>query len=387
MGFEKPSSIQEMALPYIIQRPKENLIAQAQSGSGKTVAFCLGLLEKVDTMQPQPQALILVPTRELAIQCLEKTLLPMAGAMVPPLRVMLALGGTTLARGQKIMDHVVIGTPGKMEDWMRRGALSTRAIRVFVLDEADQMLAMGSFPEDCQRIRKYISQPHQSLLFSATFTDEVVEFAKRIIPPPINEIRLKSDEELVLAEITQLWLDLRAAHHSARMERLQELYGMLEMGQSIVFCHTKRGCDEVAYTLQREGFMCSNLHGDLRGDERDDCMKAFRDGLSKVLITTNVLARGVDVPAVTLVVNYDMPYLGRSKDPDYESYLHRIGRTGRFGRKGVAINFVQDNDAYSVLEQIERHFSPSKQMIRRAPDDMEELTNLVGDILSSGRVA
>ncbi|CAM9759641.1 unnamed protein product [Chrysoparadoxa australica] len=382
MGFHKPSSIQEMALPMVLKDPPENLIAQAQSGSGKTVAFCLGMLYRIDPTKNVPQAVVITPTRELAVQCYEQTLLPMAQHIEPPLRVMLGLRGTNIERGKKVTEQIVVGTPGKMEEWIRRRMLDTNGIKVFVLDEADQMLDLGGFADQCRKIKKCISVPHQSLLFSATFPQGVVDFARTIIRPPINEIRLASDEELVLEEITQLWIDLRSKTDRARVELLQDLYELLEMGQSIIFCRTRAETDRITATLQRSGFNCSNLHSKLEPAERDECMASFRSGKNKVLITTNVLARGVDVPAVSLVINYDMPTLERSSEPDFETYLHRIGRTGRFGRRGVAINFVETDQSLRVMEAIEKHFSPHKPMIIPAPADVEELEGIVGQKLS-----
>mmetsp|Transcript_9372 Transcript_9372/g.14123 ORF Transcript_9372/g.14123 Transcript_9372/m.14123 type:complete len:462 (-) Transcript_9372:74-1459(-) len=380
MGFEKPSSIQEMALPLILKEPRENLIAQAQSGSGKTVAFCLGMLSQIDTSKKCTQAMVLTPTRELAVQCVTQTLLPMAKYLDPSLTVMLALAGTKIMRGAQINDHIVVGTPGTVEMFLKKRSLNVNSIKIFILDEADQMLD-DSFGGTIQKIKSYIIMPHQSLLFSATFPPSVIEFAKEIILPPINEIRLASDEELVLEEITQLWVDLRSTSLN-RTELLKDLYTLLQMGQSIVFCSSKRSCNDVTKALQEVNFSCSNLHGNLEGYERDICMEDFRLGKKKVLITTNVLARGVDIPAVTLVVNYDMPELHYSSTADFESYLHRIGRTGRFGRSGVVINLVHNEISYQLLKEIENHFSPSKKMIKPAPTDVEELEELVSKVFS-----
>jgi ATP-dependent RNA helicase DDX19/DBP5 len=217
------------------------------------------------------------------------------------------------------------------------------------------------------------------LLFSATFPPDVKDFATKLIKGPINTIYVKSDEALVLDVITQLWIDLRPEHRAdARISLLKDLYDLLEMGQSIIFCRTRNEADIIQETLTQSGFKCSNLHSGLKGLDRDECMEAFRVGKNKVLITTNVLARGVDIPAVSLVVNYDMPVTHeRPPEPDSETYLHRIGRTGRFGRKGLAINLIHDQESYQILKSIERHFSPEVEMITEAPADIEALEELL----------
>ncbi|CAM9753508.1 unnamed protein product, partial [Phaeothamnion confervicola] len=392
LQFVRPSAIQEHALPAMLKEPPENLIAQAQSGSGKTAAFCLGLLFRMDTTLPVTQAIVIAPTRELAVQCADETLRPMARHFQPPLTVAMALSGGSAARsGGGRSGHVVVGTPGTIENWMKKRLLDLRNIRVFVLDEADEMISQDGHRESTTRILRAVGHHPQILLFSATFPPEVHQFALKLVRSPLTSIRLASDTELVLEEIMQLWVDLRGRAEDGRVDFLADLYEMLEMGQSIVFCATKRESDRVCHTLQSRGFTCSNLHGGLEPRDRDGCMADFRSGQNKVLITTNVLSRGVDVPAVSLVVNYDVPVKaagggggysghsgygggrgGPSSDPDYETYLHRIGRTGRFGRQGVAINLVADDNALAVIKAMEAHFSPTKPMICQVQDDVEE---------------
>eukprot|EP00903_Cladosiphon_okamuranus_P012242 g11481.t1 len=381
LGFEKPSAIQEMALPMCLKNPPENLVAQAQSGSGKTAAFCLAGLCRVDTRLNMPQMLVVTPTRELAVQCVQETLLPMAKFMDPPLEVFSALKGIHPPR-DGIRAHVVVGTPGSIVGALDRRKLLLTHCAVFVLDEADAMLEDSGEPtghrSKCIQIKQRYLPPgaHQTLLFSATFPREVKQFGLVLAEAPVNEIGLPDEEDLVLDVITQLWIDLRNTRQS-RLELIQELYDVLEMGQSIIFCKTKSDANKINATLQTQGFTCSILHGDLDGVQRDATMDQFRLGHNKVLLTTNVLARGVDVPAVSLVVNYDIPTLGYSREADPDTYLHRIGRTGRFGRRGVAINLVEDEVAYGVLQAIERHFSPSKPMVLEASTDVEELEKII----------
>ncbi|CBJ33475.1 DEAD box helicase [Ectocarpus siliculosus] len=381
LGFEKPSAIQEMALPMCLRRPPENLLAQAQSGSGKTAAFCLAGLCNVDTRLAMPQMLVVTPTRELAVQCVQETLLPMAKFMEPPLEVFSALKGTHPPR-EGIRAHVVVGTPGSVVAALDKRRLLLTHCATFVLDEADAMLEDSGdstqHRNKCIQIKNRYLPPgqHQTLLFSATFPREVKEFGLQLAQSPVNEISLPDEQDLVLDVITQLWIDLRHTRQS-RLELIQELYDVLEMGQSIIFCRTKREADVINERLQAQGFTCSVLHGSLDGVDRDATMEQFRLGHNKVLLTTNVLSRGVDVPAVSLVVNYDMPTMGYSQDPDPDTYLHRIGRTGRFGRRGVAINLIQDDSTFRVMESIDRHFSPTGSMLRQASTDVEELEKII----------
>eukprot|EP00752_Nemacystus_decipiens_P011688 g10373.t1 len=381
LGFEKPSAIQEMALPLCLMEPPQNLLAQAQSGSGKTAAFCLAGLCRVDTRLGMPQLLIVTPTRELAVQCVQETLVPMAKFMEPPLEVYSALKGVHPPR-EGVRAHVVVGTPGSIVGALDRRKLLLTHCVVFVLDEADAMLedsgeVTGHRSKCIQIKQRYLPPLHQTLLFSATFPREVKQFGLMLAESPVNEITLPDEQDLVLDVITQLWIDLRNTRQS-RLELIQELYDVLEMGQSIIFCRTKEEANQINVTLQTQGFTCSILHGGLDGDQRDETMDQFRLGHNKVLLTTNVLARGVDVPAVSLVVNYDMPTIGYSRfEPDPDTYLHRIGRTGRFGRRGVAINLIEDEDAHGVLQAIDRHFSPANSMIRQASTDVEELEKII----------
>mmetsp|Transcript_12312 Transcript_12312/g.15605 ORF Transcript_12312/g.15605 Transcript_12312/m.15605 type:complete len:558 (+) Transcript_12312:66-1739(+) len=371
MGFDRPSQIQEVALPLILESPPKNLIGQAQSGSGKTVAFTLGMLFRVDVTKHYPQAICVAPTRELANQILSDVIVKMAANM-QGLKCQLALAGIMIPRGEQCSAHVVVGTPGKIEDWIRRGLLDPSGVKVFVLDEADEMICEDGHREQSISIHRKMSPQCQTLFFSATFNEEVFDFAKRIVRNP-NIIKLASDEELVLDVIKQLWIDTRGN----KPEVMGDIYDLLTMGQSIVFVATKIWADTITRMLVEKGFDVATLHGDLDNMERDLLMDEFRQGKRKVLITTNVLARGVDVPAVSLVVNYDIPrtYEGR---PDFENYLHRIGRTGRFGRKGVAINFVDSEEDKRLLEEIANHFSPTRTMIFEAPpDDVEELEKII----------
>jgi len=373
MGFERPSAIQEEALPRILADPPRNLIGQAQSGSGKTAAFVIGMLYRIEIDSPAtPQAICITPTRELAVQIVNKTVKPMAAHMTG-LKVELALAGST---ARKCDAHLIVGTPGKIVDWLKRRTINTKNLKVFVLDEADNMVAEGGHRANSILAKKAMPKKCQSLLFSATFPQEVVEFAKKMVQNPDQILIAAGPEFLVLDVIKQIWIDTQV-YDGGKLAFLSDIYSLLTIGQSIVFVGTKRDADAVHSTLTEEGYSCSLLHGKVENEERDATMEAFRNGESSVLITTNVLARGVDVDNVCLVVNYDVP-IHKDGQPDFETYLHRIGRTGRFGRKGTAINLVSDQQSLQVLAAIEAHFSTGgKEMIQNAPADPEALAEMI----------
>jgi len=374
MGFDKPSAIQEEALPRVLANPPRNLIGQAQSGSGKTAAFVIGMLTRIVVDVPATtQALCVTPTRELAVQIVQNCVTPMARNMAG-LRVRLALAGERVDRGAGINAHMVVGTPGKICDFLKRRTIDPRTIKVFVLDEADDMVSEDGHRANALLIKDRMPATCQSLLFSATFPNEVIDFASKMIKNP-DKILIASDEYLVLDVIKQLWVDCRQ-FEGGKLKFLESIYSIMTIGQSIVFVATRRQADDVCRTLSEGGFVCSLLHGNVENNERDRVMEAFRKGESNVLITTNLLARGVDVDNVCMVVNYDVP-VTKKGDPDFETYLHRIGRTGRFGRKGSAINLISNQNELTVLAAIEAHFSPNKEMISNAEADPEALADSI----------
>ncbi|CAJ1969388.1 unnamed protein product [Cylindrotheca closterium] len=375
MGFDRPSAIQEEALPRILADPPRNLIGQAQSGSGKTAAFTVGMLYRtVVDEPPTTQALCVTPSRELAIQIFEKAVRPMAANMVG-LKIQLAIKGTDIEKGQKLVAHIVIGTPGKIVAWLKNKKINAKTIKVFVLDEADNMVAEGGHRANSLLIKKHMPKYCQSLLFSATFPKDVVQFADKMIYKA-DKILIESEESLVLDIIKQLWIDTRN-YDGGKIEFLADIYSLLTIGQSIIFVATVDNANKVHRSLEENGYTCSVLHGRLLPEERDSTMDDFRMGKSNVLVTTNVLARGVDVDNVCLVINYDPP-LDRDNNPDFETYLHRIGRTGRFGRKGTAISLVDDAKSVDVLAAIESHFSKEgKEMIAQAEADPEALADVI----------
>lgn len=376
MGFDRPSAIQEEALPRILHNPPRNLIGQAQSGSGKTAAFVLGMLYRVKIEEPTTtQALCVTPTRELAVQIFTKAITPMAKYMTG-LKVQLALSGEQVDRGSSVDAHIVIGTPGKVVDWIKRKTIRTDKIKVFVLDEADNMVGEGGFRANSLMIKKKLPPKCQCLLFSATFPNKVIEFASKMIYKPDKILISSGPEFLILDVIKQLWIDTQT-YEGGKLTFLADIYSLMTIGQSIVFVGTKKDADDVHKTLSANGYSCSILHSSVENYDRDATMEAFRKGESNVLITTNVLARGVDVDNVCLVINYDVP-VTKDNEPDYETYLHRIGRTGRFGRKGTAINLVSDQKSIEVLAAIEAYFaSGGKEMIQNVPADPESLAESI----------
>ncbi|CAO2635578.1 ATP-dependent RNA helicase DDX25 [Lemmus lemmus] len=311
MGFNRPSKIQEMALPMMLAHPPQNLIAQSQSGTGKTAAFVLAMLSRVNALELFPQV-----------------------------------------RGTEVTKQIIIGTPGTVLDWcFKRKLIDLTKIRVFVLDEADVMIDTQGFSDQSIRIQRALPSECQMLLFSATFEDSVWQFAERIIPDP-NVIKLRK-EELTLNNIRQYYV--LCENRKDKYQALCNIYGGITIGQAIIFCQTRRNAKWLTVEMMQDGHQVSLLSGELTVEQRASIIQRFRDGKEKVLITTNVCARGIDVKQVTIVVNFDLP-VNQSEEPDYETYLHRIGRTGRFGKKGLAFNMIEV-DKLPLLMKIQDHFS------------------------------
>ncbi|KAG5519678.1 hypothetical protein PMAC_001834 [Pneumocystis sp. 'macacae'] len=372
LKFQKPSKIQEKALPLLLSNPPRNMIGQSQSGTGKTAAFCLTVLSRVDFSRNTTQAICLSPSRELARQTMD-VILEM-GRFTP---VKTAFGiKDSVARNEKITAHVVVGTPGTVLDLITRKSIDIKDIKVFVLDEADNMLDQQNLGAQCMRIKSRLPKMTQIILFSATFPDDVVEFSLRFAPNA-NEIRLKT-EELSLDGIKQLYMDCKDEQH--KYDVLVELYSLLTIGQSIIFVRQRDQADKIAKKMTESGHAVTSLHGALDSNQRDTIMDEFRSGKSKVLITTNVIARGIDISQVNMVVNYDIP-LDHMSRPDPQTYLHRIGRTGRFGRIGVSINFVHDRKSWDEMNAIQQYFG--KSMIKVPTDDPEELEKIIKEALKA----
>jgi len=335
-GFEKPSAIQQRGITPILSG--RDTIAQAQSGTGKTATFCISVLQQIDPKLKEVQALILAPTRELAQQ-IQKV----ARALGDYLQISshACVGGTLVRDDMRILRdgvHLVVGTPGRVFDMIKRKELEMKSVKMFVLDEADEMLSRG-FKDQIYDIFQHLPAKVQVCLFSATMPEDILAISQRFMRNPIRILVKK--EELTLEGIRQFYVNVEK--DDWKFDTLCDLYESLTITQAIIYCNTRRRVDLLTDKMQHKDFTVSSMHGDMQGNEREVIMKEFRSGSSRVLITTDLLARGIDVQQVSLVINYDLPV-------NRENYLHRIGRSGRFGRKGVAINFVTSEDVAALRE-------------------------------------
>ncbi|OWB58643.1 hypothetical protein B5S28_g4701 [[Candida] boidinii] len=341
-GFEAPSAIQSRAIMQIISG--RDTIAQAQSGTGKTATFSIGMLEVIDTRRRDTQALVLSPTRELAVQ-IQSVIKALGDYM--NVQCHACVGGKSVGEDTKALtkgQNIVSGTPGRVLDVIKRRNLSTRGIKMLVLDEADELLSKG-FQEQIYEIYRYLPPGTQVVVVSATLPKDVLAMTKKFMNDPIK-ILVKRDE-ITLEGIRQFFVQVEK--EDWKFDTLCDLYDSLTITQAVIFCNTKKKVDWLTENLRKANFTVVAMHGDMKQDERDKIMNEFRLGNSRVLISTDVWARGIDVQQVSLVINYDLPF-------DRENYVHRIGRSGRFGRKGVAINFVTNEDIQQ-LHDIEQYYS------------------------------
>ncbi|PWZ58611.1 DEAD-box ATP-dependent RNA helicase 38 [Zea mays] len=368
MGFSRPSKIQAITLPMILTPPYKDLVAQAHNGSGKTTCFVLGMLSRVDPQHKIPQAICICPTRELAQQ--NKAVLMRMGKFtgitcacaIPPAQK----DYMPISKMAPITDQIVIGTSGTLIKWITHKKLATRDIKILVFDEADHMLAEDGFRSDSERMMRDIQRSAggcQVLLFSATFNDRVKDFVTKVIRDG-NQIFVKK-EELTLEKVKQY--KVQVPDESAKIEVIRDKifeFGQ-KVGQVIIFVRTKQSTKNVHNALTREDYVCSSIQGSLDQSEREKIIQEFKDGYTKVLISTDVLARGFDQAQVNLVINYDMPIkFGTRDEPDYEVYLHRIGRAGRFGRKGAVFNLLCGQTDNVVMKKIEDYFQHSVPEVR-----------------------
>jgi len=340
--FEKPSAIQQRAIVPIIQG--RDVIAQAQSGTGKTATFSIGVLQSLDIATRECQALILSPTRELAVQ-ISKVVLSLGDFM--NVQCHACIGGQSIGEDIRKLEsgvHVVSGTPGRVFDMINRRTLRTRNIKMLVLDEADEMLNKG-FKEQIYDVYRHLPPATQVVLVSATLTPDVLAITKKFMNNPIR-ILVKRDE-ITLEGIKQFCIAVEKEEW--KFDTLTDLYDTLTITQAVIFCNTRRKVEWLTEKMRKANFTVASMHGEMLQKERDEIMKSFRNGTNRVLITTDLWARGIDVQQVSLVINYDLPN-------NRENYIHRIGRSGRFGRKGVAINFVKNEDM-RILRDIEQFYS------------------------------
>lgn len=340
MGFEQPSPIQAKAIPVVMEGA--DIIGQAQTGTGKTAAFGIPLLHKIDPKDRHTQAVILCPTRELAIQVadeMRKLCKFMHGIKILPI-----YGGQEISKQIRSLKggiQLIIGTPGRVMDHMRRHTLKLEHTKMIILDEADEMLDMG-FREDIETILREMPEERQTVLFSATMPRAIEEIARTY--QKNTQIVKVIKKELTVPKIEQYYYEVKPKRKGEVLSRLLDIY---DPKLSLVFCNTKRGVDELVEDLKGRGYFAEGLHGDMKQAQRDRVMKHFRDGKTDILVATDVAARGIDVDDVEAVFNYDVPQ-------DDEYYVHRIGRTGRAGREGRAFTFVVGREAYK-LRDIQRY--------------------------------
>jgi len=354
-GFEKPSAIQQRAIRPVLDG--RDTIGQAQSGTGKTATFVIGCLQRIDYSHKQCQSLILAPTRELAQQ-IYKVVLALGDYL--KVKCHACIGGTSVRDDiDRLRDgqHVVVGTPGRVFDMVSKRHLRIDDLLTFVLDEADEMLSRG-FKDQIYDIFKTLPPNVQVCLFSATMPPEILDMTTKFMRDAVR-ILVKKDE-LTLEGIRQFYVAIEKEEW--KLDTLCDLYETLTITQAIIYCNTRRKVDFLADQMSKRDFTVSTMHAELDQKERDLIMREFRSGSSRVLISTDLLARGIDVQQVSLVINFDLPQ-------NMENYLHRIGRSGRFGRKGVAINFVTNNDVRS-MKDIEKYYHTQ---IEEMPMDIADM--------------
>lgn len=340
MGFEEPSAIQKKAIPVMVSG--RDLIGQAQTGTGKTAAFGIPMLEKINPRNKKIQGIVLCPTRELAIQVAEE--IRNLAKYLHGIKVVPIYGGQDIVkqiRSLKSGAQLVIGTPGRVMDHMRRKTIKLDHVNTVILDEADEMLNMG-FREDIETILEGIPQEHQTVLFSATMPKAILEITKRF--QKNAELIKVVKKELTVSNIEQFYYEVKPKNKEEVLSRLLDIYSPK---LSVIFCNTKKQVDLLVTSLLGRGYFAAGLHGDMKQVQRDHVMEGFRSGKTDILVATDVAARGIDVDDVEAVFNYDLPQ-------DDEYYVHRIGRTGRAGRVGRSFSFVSGKEVYK-LKEIQRY--------------------------------
>lgn len=349
MGFEQPSPIQAQSIPIAVEG--KDMIGQARTGTGKTASFGIPMLQRINPKDKSLQAIVLCPTRELAIQSANE--IRKLAKFLHGIKVLPIYGGQEISKQIRSLKggvQIVIGTPGRVMDHLRRHTLKPQTVDIVVLDEADEMLNMG-FREDIETILGQLPEERQTMLFSATMPKPILEIAKRYLHEP--EIVKVIQKELTAPKIEQYYYEVNPRKKNEVLSRLLDMY---DPSLSLVFCNTKRKVDELVADLKGRGYFAEGLHGDMKQSQRDRVMNGFRNGRTDILVATDVAARGIDVDDVEAVFNYDVPQ-------DDEYYVHRIGRTGRAGREGRAFTLVVGKEIYK-LKDIQRY---CKTKIRRQP--------------------
>lgn len=343
-GFEKPSPIQQRAI--LPMKNKKDVIAQAQSGTGKTGCFAVGILLSIELEKNKTQALCLSPTRELSTQI--KSVIDGIGSIMTGLKTQLLVGGTSTDEDIRVLQdkkqpHVVIGCPGRIYDMLRRKKLASTELKLLVLDEADEMLSSG-FKEQVYTIFQHLPNDIQIALFSATMPNDLYALTEKFMRNPVK-ILVKT-EQLTLEGIKQYYVAID--NDNQKYETLKDLFGFISMSHCIIYCNSVKRVEELYDAMNNDKFPVCKLHSSMDQAERKNSYTEFKNGSKRVMISSNVTARGIDIQQVSTVINFDIPKC-------VHTYLHRIGRSGRWGRKGVGINFVSRYDTHKIKE-IEEHY-------------------------------
>ena len=343
-GFEKPSPIQQRAIKPVIQG--RDVIAQAQSGTGKTATFTIGALQRVNIADSFTQVLILSPTRELSTQT--ANVISNLGSFMDGLKIQTIFGGSVVEESSSFssrnIPHIICGCPGRVNDMMRRDRINTKSIKLIILDEADEMLSSG-FKEQVYNIFQYLNSDVQVCLFSATLPDGINTIIEKIMRNPIK-ISVKR-EQLTLEGISQYYIAVNDDRE--KYTTLKNIFSFITLSHTIIYCNSIKRVQDLYEAMCEDGFPVCRIHSNMDKSERDKAFNDFRNGNSRVLISSNVTARGIDIQQVSVVINFDLPKC-------VHTYLHRIGRSGRWGRKGVGINFITRRDVIQI-KKIEEHYS------------------------------
>ena len=354
-GFERPSIIQQTGIRPLMD--KRDVIGQAQSGTGKTATFSIGMLSIIDTDSDRLQVLMVAPTRELADQIYN--VISSLGSYTKT-RFVKLIGGESVRNNinalEKKHPHIAVGTPGRILDMLEKRVLDPNHLSYLVIDEADEMLSQG-FKEQIQNIITQLTEDVHIALFSATMSPDILQLTDKFMRDPIKI--LVKREEMTLQGIQQFYINVE--RDNWKFETICDIYENMTINQSIIYCNQKRNVDYLYKKLTEQHFVCSCIHGNMEYAERNQVMKKFRTGEARVLISTDLLARGIDVQQVSVVINYDLPI-------QIENYLHRIGRSGRFGRKGFGLNFVTEQD-FPRLREIEKYY---ETQIEPLPSNFKE---------------
>jgi len=356
-GFENPSPIQSKSIVPIIQG--KDMIAQAQSGTGKTAAFTIGALSQVNVDDNSTQIIILSPTRELSLQSC--SVIRGIGSMIKGLRVQTLVGGSSIDEDisnlKNNVPHIIVGCPGRVYDMIRRGHIASKDVKMVILDEADEMLSSG-FKEQIYNIFQNFSRNIQAVLFTATLPEYINNITKKFMRDPVK-IYVKA-ERLTLEGITQYYVAVE--DDKQKYSTLKDLYSVISLSQCIIFCNSVKRVNDLHDAMLEDGFPVCCIHSNMEKSARNQSFNEFRNGKNRVLISSNVTARGIDIQQVSVIINFDLPKC-------VHTYLHRIGRSGRWGRKGVGINFVTRRDV-SKMREIEQHYSTQ---INELPASLENI--------------